>query len=343
MDRSGDPSFVDSTSPHRPAPPLALSEFLARSAPFANYTYGYDGPGESTSTPELATFRTEEDPTLTPANRVVSGPPAQAYYGRVAMAETQSAPAQGAAAEPQIRPTLPLSSSDWLATRQQLLPSRNQGKKADWIRGWSESVDAHGMDTYCACSEPVDGPRRGKGRKIELTEGVRSILQSAASSSKTAVSSDEAIDVCRNCSRHPDVPADSDAGRPAADNKSKSPLSQSFGKKVYELLKRVKPNRMSSAHKRDAEIRQMTRPNSQPRWLSAQRLAASTPTTPRPVEKSRSMDIFPGRRPAQAVITPSSDSFSDSDAPRGGVAVSKSMSRLQRAAALLQRTPRPSE
>lgn len=334
MDRSAADisSFMDSTSPHRPVPPLALSEFIAQS-PFSNYSYGHDGPGAPASTPEMASFRAEEEPTAAP------GQQPQAYFDIVAAPNTQSA-AQRSADGTQTRSSALISNSEWLATRQQLLPSRNQGKKADWIRGWSEGVGAHGTETYCACSEPVDGPRRLKGKRSDIT-GVKMILQSVASASRTEVGSDVAVDICRNCSRIPPSSADSDANRVAADTKQKSPLSQGFGK-VYDLIRRVKPNRMSSAHKRDAEIRQMTRPNSQPRWLSAQRLAASTPTPPA-VEKSRSMDVFPSRRPTQAPITPSPDSYSDSDAPRGGAAVSKSMSRLQRAAALLQRTPRPSE
>ncbi|KAK4181660.1 hypothetical protein QBC36DRAFT_67054 [Triangularia setosa] len=342
MDRSGEFSFGGST-PHRPTPPLALSEFI-RATPYSDdYSYIYDAP---TSSPDMvkAGFTNQEQRSLgsqvfqiqtdqqdaagdspvdstTRTNRTARTVPVQTQEHRDLHPNSQEA-----------------SNSDWLSTRQQLLPSRNQGKKADWIRGWSEGV---GMaETYCVCSEIMDGDRGEKGSKKEAAEGNKCRVQGSG----PAIKGDarlEAEDICRNCSRPPSPPPEEDGSTRAGSENSKSPPGLGFGKKVTDLLRRVKPNKMSSAHKRDAEIRELTRPNSQPKWLSNQRLT-STPTS-RPAQKSLSMDIFPGRRPtAQAVIAPPSDSsLTDSSAaprPRPG----RMSSRLQRAAALLQRS-KPNE
>jgi hypothetical protein len=279
---------------------------------------------------------------------------------------------------------LPSSSSgspaptDWLATRQQLLPRRNQGKKADWIRGWSEAVSIHGTETYCACSEVVDINRGRKPKTSDLAGNVRAILRRTGSpSTNTAPVTPVEPEVCRYCSRPTSPPPSTDAASLASERQA-SLSGRSLGKRVTEFLMRVKPQHSrsrsqskSGAHKRgDAEIRNLAWPEGdrQPRWATTgagqKRLLVRPPSQPvaspapattgggggTPVpNKSQSMEIFPGhnrgRSRAIRTSTPSSSSdLSDSDGalPRAGLA--RSMSRLQRAAALLQRaTSRPKD
>ncbi|KAK0748233.1 hypothetical protein B0T21DRAFT_18961 [Apiosordaria backusii] len=346
MDRSGEFSFGSSTTPHRPTPPLALSEFIARATPYSDdYTYIYDAP---TSSPEMvkAGFTNQEQRSLGSQVFQIQTDQQDGACDSPIDSTTRTAPtAKSAPAQTQEQRSLPpsppeVSNSDWLSTRQQLLPSRNQGKKADWIRGWSEGV---GMaETYCVCSEIMDGASAERGRKKEATDGSKGKVRRPGSVAKGDARL-EVEDLCRNCSRPPSPPPEEDGSTRAGSESGKIRPGLGFGRKVTDLLRRVKPNRMSSAHKRDAEIRELTRPNSQPKWLSNQRLV-STPTTPRPAQKSLSMDIFPGRRPTtQAAIAPSSDSsLTDSSAPPRP-APGKMSSRLQRAAALLQRSSRPNE
>ncbi|KAG7293083.1 hypothetical protein NEMBOFW57_003129 [Staphylotrichum longicolle] len=270
--------------------------------------------------------------------------------------------------------------TDWLATRQQLLPRRNQGKKADWIRGWSQAVSNHGEEAYCACSETVENQTRGrKGRTSDIAGNVRAILQRTSSptfnsnnnNKATATTATPEPEVCRNCSRPPSPPEGTSAT--SANQTSERPLSlgaRSFGKRVSELLMRVRPSlpgRSKSAHKRDAEIRKMAWPEDcQPHWATTGQgqkrflvrppsHPVSAPTAPVTVQKSQSMDYFGTRSHSRgrisagggvggaAVLGPSSselDGVTDSDAPRPRLA--RSMSRLQRAAALLHRaTSRP--
>ncbi|KAK3995356.1 hypothetical protein QBC44DRAFT_234065 [Cladorrhinum sp. PSN332] len=320
MYRSVEPSSPGTTAPHRHAPPVALSDFIARTTPFTEYTNLYDGPASS---PEAT--RTEANG----QSMQISGQDAP---------QGQNTDINGASTPPEAQESSTRNdgwSSEWLATRSQLMPSRHQGKKADWIRGWSEAVVIHGTETYCCCSETLDANQGGgKGKKNDITGAVRFMRLGSGSTVKEA-SSVETINICPNCSRPPSPPLSTVASA-TSEEKTASRQSQSFGKKVTELLKRVK--RSHSANRRDAEIRELTRPNSQPRWLSAQRLAAAHQQT---VQKSQSMDILRNRN-AQAIATPSSDSeLSDSDAPPGRRAMAKSKSRLRRAAALLQRTTRP--
>ncbi|KAK4230551.1 hypothetical protein QBC38DRAFT_356801 [Podospora fimiseda] len=320
MYRSVETSSPGTTAPHRPAPPVALSDFIARTTPFTEYTNFYDGPASS---PEAT--RTETN--------------------GLSMQMTGQHVQQGQKTEPTGTPTPPEAqelpsrndgwSSEWLATRSQLMPSRHQGKKADWVRGWSEAVVVHGTETYCCCSETLDANQGGKSKRNDITGAVRFIRLGANPTPTKEASSDETINICPNCSRPPSPPLSPLPSAPSEDN-TPARQSQSFGKKVTDLLKRVKQSH--SANKRDAEIRELTRPNSQPRWLSAQRLAAAHQQT---VQKSQSMDILRNRN-NRAIATPSSDSdSSDPDAPPGRQAMAKSKSRLRRAAALLQRTARP--
>ncbi|KAK4672900.1 hypothetical protein QC763_107104 [Podospora pseudopauciseta] len=343
MDRSGEFSFGGSTTPHRPTPPLALSEFI-RATPYSDdYSYVYDAPASNPDIVKVG-FTSQEQKSLGSQVFQVQADQQDGACESPVDSTTRTAPtARTAPAQTQEQRNTPptpqeTSNPDWLSTRQQLLPSRNQGKKADWIRGWSEGV---GMaETYCQCSEIMEVDGGEKGRKKEAAERNKSKAQGFGPT-PNGDARQEAEDVCRNCSRPPSPPPEEDGSRAGSENSKMRP-GLGFGKKVTDLLRRVKPNRMGSAHKRDAEIRELTRPKSQPKWLSNQRLV-STPT-PRPTQKSLSMDIFPGRRPTAqaAVITPPSDSsLTDSSAaprPTPG----RISSRLARAAALLQRS-KPNE
>ncbi|KAK4162163.1 hypothetical protein QBC43DRAFT_88750 [Cladorrhinum sp. PSN259] len=318
MYRSVETSSPGTTAPHRPAPPVALSDFIARTTPFSEYTNPYDGPASS---PEVTKTEVNGQPMQIPERNAPQGQDLDVNRTSTSP-EAQEIPSRNDG-----------WSSDWLATRSQLMPSRNQGKKADWIRGWSDAVLVHGTETYCCCSETLDANQGGKSKKNDTTGAVRFIRLGSGSTTKEA-SSVESINICRNCSRPSSPPLSTVVS--ATNEKTPERQSQSFGKKVTDLLKRVKRSR--SANRRDAEIREIIRPNSQPRWLSAQRLAASTQQT---VQKSQSMDILRNRN-ARAIATPTSDSeLSDSDVPPGRRAMAKSKSRLSRAAALLQRTTRP--
>ena len=357
MDLSSNASPRSLPTPQSPAP-LALSEFMAQTTPCSDTTNPSDKPDKPVLPQDGASPGAVEEPLQTPAQdepQVETPPPLDESPHRSSTQEESPPPA------------------DWLATRQQLLPRRNQGKKADWIRGWSQAVSNHGEEAYCACSETVENQTRGrKGRTSDIAGNVRAILQRTNSptfnsnnKSATTAATPEP-EVCRNCSRPPSPPEG--ASPSSANPASERPLSlgaRSFGKRVSELLMRVRPlrpGRSKSAHKRDAEIRKMAWPEEcQPRWATTGQgqkrflvrppsHPVSAPTAPLTVQKSQSMDYFGTRSHSRgrisagggvggaAVLGPSSselDGATDSDAPRPGLA--RSMSRLQRAAAMLQR------
>ena len=275
--------------------------------------------------------------------------------------------------------------TDWLATRQQLLPRRNQGRKADWIRGWSQAVSDHGETAYCACSETVEAGNRGrKGRTSDIAGNVRAILQRTTSpthtkstpaittTTTTTIPATPEPEICPNCSRPPSPP-ETPSPTLGSHLSSARPLShggRTLAKRVGELFARVRRGRSSSsAHKRDAEIRRLAWPvECQPRWATTGQgqkrflvrppsQPVSAPTAPGGgggAHKAQSMDYFAagggarshsrGRISAGGVggggahMRPSSsemDGGSDSEAVPPGLA--RSMSRLRRAAALLQR------
>ncbi|KAK4240040.1 hypothetical protein C8A03DRAFT_42415 [Achaetomium macrosporum] len=346
MDRSGNASPLSVPTPQSPPAPLALSEFMAQTAPFSDTTNPSDTPPfpPGGSKPEVV----EEPSRVSEQDK-----PPQSQTP-----EQQQSPAL------QAPPRTPDSSpppADWLATRQQLLPRRNQGKKADWIRGWSQAVSMHGEETYCACSETVESNRGRKGKASDLAGNVRAILQRAGSPSnnnKPAAPCEP--EVCRNCSRPASPPPST--GTSLAGEKYGLAGGRSFSKRVSELLMRVRSPRPSSwrsksEHKRGdsaggGKIAWLPE-ECQPRWATTgqgqKRFLVRPPSQPvpapamAPAHKARSMDIFPGhaRRRSNPYNTPSSET-SDSDAPRPGL--SRSTSRLQRAAALLQRaTSRPKD
>ncbi|AEO70346.1 uncharacterized protein THITE_2121655 [Thermothielavioides terrestris NRRL 8126] len=323
MERSGNASPLSVPAPCSPPAPLALSESMAQTTPCSDTTHSSVRPALYSDSPKPQVVERENpDP---PQDE----PQAQ---GQAPARQRQQQPPQAPEEAPEVpapprSPQCTSSPTDWLATRQQLLPRRNQGNKADWIRGWSEAVGMHGTETYCACSETVETSRGRKGKTADLAGNIRAILQRTTSPSNSK----------------PATPSEPEGSR-------------GFGKRVSELLMRVRPSlhgQRKNAHKRDAEIRKMAWPvEYQPRWATTgqghKRLLVRPPsqplpaTSPAPVQKSQSMDLFPGRTRGRIDTGSISSDTSDSGAPRGGL--SRSMSRLQRAAALLQRaTTRPKD
>ncbi|GAB1310386.1 hypothetical protein MFIFM68171_00596 [Madurella fahalii] len=301
MDRSGDAMLSNGHAPHSPAAPLALSDLMAR-IPCSDHAC--DGPALS--------------PGIEKAESV--GEPARAQQPPEEAKRPPSNPGQDAA---------PV---DWLATRSQLLPRRNQGNRADWVRGWSEAVGVHGEETYCACSETVAGNKVWKGRTSGLASNVRAIL--AGPANKPTASSEP--DLCRNCSRPPSS-LPSTATSPASEH-SGLQRGQSFSRKLNSFFMRVKSRHSRSGHGGSAEFHNILWPeNYQPKWATGQRRFLVRPPSQ---QKSHSMDIFPGHNRNHINAT-SSGSSSDSDALRAASGLSRSMTRLKRAAALLQRSNTP--
>lgn len=344
------------TTPQSPAP-LALSEYMAQATPCSDTTHPSEKPALSTDVKEQEVVE-EPNQALVPDTPRTSTPQLQ----------------------PEEKPSPPPSHqegdipADWLATRQQLLPRRAQGKRADWIRGWSQAVSNHGDEAYCACSETMESShnRGRKSKSMDLAGNVRAILQRTSSPSspiKSPATDSSEPEVCRNCNRPPS-PGPSTAADSAStlSEKSHAYRTRNLGKRLSNLLTRVRPLRSkSTARKCEHAVLNMTwNEEYQPQWATTgqgeKRLLVRPPSQPvsAPVggtmPKSREgRDFFGGIRNshsrgriptnAPADAGPSSsglEGVTDSDAPRGGM--SRSPSRLQRAAALLQRaTGRPKD
>ncbi|KAK3300337.1 uncharacterized protein B0H64DRAFT_448510 [Chaetomium fimeti] len=286
MDLSSNASPRSLPTPQSPAP-LALSEFMAQATPCSDTTnppsdkpelsQDISSPVRAVAEPKPASVR-EEPRTVTPQR-----PPAPE---EAQIQETRPPPTRDDTTPP---PT------DWLATRQQLLPRRNQGKKADWIRGWSQAVSSYGEETYCACSETIEHHGANRGRKAktsaQLADNVRAILQRTASPSSTkSKPTTPEPEVCRLCSRPPSTTAgNGSSGWGGSTGLLHSPGTGRGllpGKRFFsELLLRVRrPSSSSSprsksaaaaataaaSHKRDAEIRNLAAwpEDCQPRWAT---------------------------------------------------------------------------
>ena len=353
MDVSSNTSPRSLQTPQSPAP-LALSEFMAQTTPCSDTTSPSDKPP---SPRDGSRLKPGEEPKQTAAP---SEPQAT-----IPTQQSEDTPPPPLAQHDSPPPT------DWLATRQQLLPRRNQGRKADWIRGWSQAVSDHGEATYCACSETVEAGNRGrKGRTSDIAGNVRAILQRTTTpthnkpATATTTPATPESEVCPNCSRPPSPPepASPSIGSNLSSSRPLSRGGRSLAKRVGELFARVRHGRSSSAHKRDAEIRRLAWPEEcQPRWATTGQgqkrflvrppsQPVSAPTAPVAAHKSQSMDYFATRSHSRGRISaggvggsggalrPSSselDEVTDSGAVPPGLA--RSMSRLRRAAALLQR------
>jgi hypothetical protein len=358
MDHSSNTS--PRTTPQSPAP-LALSEYMAQATPCSDTTHPSEKPPLSTDVKEPEAV---EEPKPAP---VLDAP-------QLDTPQTTTRQQQPEEKQPQPPHQEGDTPDDWLATRQQLLPRRTQGKRADWIRGWSQAVSSHGDEAYCACSETIESIH-GRGRKsksMDLAGNVRAILHrtsSPSSPTKSPATDSADPEVCRNCNR-PTYPPPNTAAETAStlSEKSHSHRTRNLGKRLSNLFTRVRPSRSkSTTRKREQAIRNMTwNEEYQPQWATTgqgeKRLLVRPPSQPvsAPVggtmPKSREgRDFFGGIRNshsrgriptnAAADAGPSSsglEGITDSDAPRGGM--SRSLSRLQRAAALLQRaTGRPKD
>ncbi|KAL2154858.1 hypothetical protein VTH82DRAFT_3534 [Thermothelomyces myriococcoides] len=235
--------------------PLALSDFIAQVVPCSEATGSTDEPAMSRSA--MRPSGSADEPKRAPAQDETRVKTPQQPPHEIRPQETQTPPPTQEEDSPP--PT------DWLATRQQLLPRRNQGKKADWIRGWSQAVSSHGDETYCACSESIEnGMANHRGRKaktsIQLADNVRAILQRASSPSSSGKSKpaaapptpETAREVCPYCSRPPSPPPSSTAGaRGNSSSRASSMLhspgnaARAISKRFGELLMRMR--RLSSS------------------------------------------------------------------------------------------------
>ncbi|KAK3362228.1 hypothetical protein B0T25DRAFT_561312 [Lasiosphaeria hispida] len=255
MDRSRDASFFAGSSPPSPTPPLALSDLLAQK-PFPPYTYIYDRPVTS---PKETTFAEADGNPGESDGLVGSDHEIQPQHQRnIPAAATDQEELIVRAVQPPAFST----PTDWLATRSQLRPSRNQGNKADWIRGWSEAVSQHGDNTYCACSNSLsvkDLSWTIKGGEIK--GGVRAILRgkkptaSTPSSNIKPISSASEPDICCICSRLPSPPA---TPTPSLKGDKMEPQKKyGLGRTINGLFRRAKavPGRRKDSHERGVDER----------------------------------------------------------------------------------------
>ncbi|KAL2165203.1 hypothetical protein VTH06DRAFT_499 [Thermothelomyces fergusii] len=404
MDISSHASPRSFPVPQHPAP-LALSDFLAQAVPRSDATGPTDEPAMSRSATRPS--GSADEPRQVPArDRPRVKTPQQPPHEKRLQQEKRAPPS--AQEEDSPPPT------DWLATRQQLLPRRNQGKKADWIRGWSQAVSSHGDETYCACSESVEnGAASHRGRKpnktsVQLADNVRAILQRAGSPSSpngnsklAAPPAPEPREVCPYCSRPPSPPPPP-PGRAGSKLHSPGSAARAIGKRFSRLLARVCRSSSSPyasesaaataarkgrnrgiygsgsskssssggdnvvwpencqppwATTRPGQSRRLARPASQPLptpvGLGTRQKSSRGPSARRPLSWGR---MWPdgstrgagARRRFKVPLSPSPSSSSSSLSDLVGVVdskgdparhgLSRSASRLQRAAALLQRT-----
>jgi len=189
--------------PPTPSPPVTLSDLLAQ-RPFPSpYSPTCERPVTS---PDTTLGAADEHSILV----VASGDGTQVSPGqqdrRDPLAQDNMSSQTGTT--PPTRPVA--SSSDWLAKRNQLRPSRNQGSKGDWIRGWSEDVGVYGTETYCGCSESsFVGDQTLVVKGGEIKSGVRGIWLGRKQPSNSALNGIQHPSrilnaaMCRNCSRAP--------------------------------------------------------------------------------------------------------------------------------------------
>ncbi|KAL2184258.1 hypothetical protein L209DRAFT_781845 [Thermothelomyces heterothallicus CBS 203.75] len=286
MDISSRASPRSLPNPRNPEP-LALSDFVAQTTPCSDATGPTDEPAMSRSATRPSGPADEPKQAPVRDERRVKTP--QQPPHEIRPQETQ---APSSAQEEDSPPP-----TDWLATRQQLLPRRSQGKKADWIRGWSQAVSSHGDETYCACSESIEnGAANHRGRKaktsVQLADNVRAILQRAGSPSSNSKSKlatppiPEPREVCPYCSRPPSPPPSSTAGgrgnsSSRASSKLHSPGSaaRAVGKRFSQLLMRV-------------------------RWLSSSPRASKSATAAAAARNARNPGISCSRSSSDNVVWP---------------------------------------
>jgi hypothetical protein len=227
MDQSPDTSPPTQLLQQSPVP-LALSEYIARAAPCSDTTVS-DKPVVDikeqyvvAQEPEKATIQDQPGSSSPNPQPDEKSPP----------------PLPNVDTEP------PPPPADWLAIRQQLLPRKNQGKKADWIRGWSHAVSMHGDSAYCACSETLEHAYRvgRKSRSSDIAGNMRSIFQRAASPSSSNKNSRPApeLEICPNCSRPSSPPPSPSAIVSFGSDKAYSFSARSITKRFSDLMVRVR-------------------------------------------------------------------------------------------------------
>lgn len=183
------------SSPASPFPPLALSDFLSQQ-PFSSYDDDDDrvdiGPDTPPARDDTVSSRRSLSAKKPPhANPELLPPKSLATH------QEKAIPSQ---------PYDPLT-VNWQSKRSQLLPSKNIGKKGDWIRSWSEAVGVYGAAAYCACSEPCSTTRTGDR---EFKSRIRNILQRKTLSKQREQQDTPSVEtepsLCHHCSR-PSSPA----------------------------------------------------------------------------------------------------------------------------------------
>ncbi|CCC11591.1 hypothetical protein SMACR_04576 [Sordaria macrospora] len=377
-----------------PAAPLALSDFILQ-RPLSPYSFAYDGQAaaspddtlaegeQQSSQPQLLgeTSRTRSAATV-PMAKLGSDSPAK-YPGLSTVSIGAPSPDQEAARKEEgtleslstatpLESPPPVTAQNWLATRQQIIPGRNV-KKADWIRGWSESVVNLGNTTYCCCSEHLLVRGRGwKGKGGDLSSGVRAILPVTRSFSGGL---DTTANTCRNCHRPASpTPATGDFGPlnvEEPEEKVRQSTRAEFTRRLSGLLRRVIPSRSDSDRQASPKSQKHSDRNSNARSTPVsgaygnrqQRPAApqSKPSrlsgfsaimskeTPHPHSQPKMQTNSWPTTPRQPAVlngtraghnqlqSESDDDSSDSDDPRGKIGLKVSYARLQRAAKLLER------
>ncbi|KAK3394140.1 hypothetical protein B0H63DRAFT_37755 [Podospora didyma] len=389
MNHAGEEGLDDAASVgHRPSP--VSSRHTPPAPPLALYDYlqVFDGPRPLASPGSTFNELDEQSNRATPGDDSCRKPQQtealRQYYSRPKQqyADDSISAAQVKETEGGVTPLSSqqkLDSSlsadyDWQATRSQLLPSRNHGKKADWIRGWSEAVGEHGQATYCACSETtVSGTHGGGGvvvgaqgthPSVTKVGGMRGILLKGTASTAhkplpPAVPHE--VTACRNCSRLPSPPPSVTTSAACArmeESESSSRHGRGLGKKMGNLLRRVRPGWKSSNQKNDGEksrtqgIAEAKRQPVFPAPGNGHQRSSTAPVSSMPPRNLNGLSFTPnaasahlgaaqGREALPWSLTQYDDT-SNSDNPRDE-ALTKRMGRLQRAALLLQRSGRANE
>jgi len=361
MDRPREASLFGGSVPPSPTPPLALSDLLAQ-RPFPAYTPPY---GRYVVTPDAVDAPDDQFVQVVASGNETQASPEpqerQEVLNSVAGPDPDTEPAPAA--------QVPASTTDWQAKRNQLRPSKNQGSKADWIRGWSEGVSAHGCETYCACSEPSSiGEQTFASKGSDIKSGVRAILRvkrsvsSNTNGSALPVTNVSMAGVCPHCSRMNSPP--NSASTSLKDQKIEFHTKGNLAKKLNNLLQRAKPGKRKDNHDTGSYFtlgggKEGTTPETH---------ASGTPYYPygpggsiygkvskpdsrtiralaRGGEKVATLNVSLDEKlvnagqPGQRDSTNGSLNYSDdSDRPHGGDGISKSKARLRRAEELLQKS-----
>lgn len=362
MDRPREASLFGGSLTPSPTPPLALSDLLAQKS-FPTFTPPY--------THYLVTQDAADAPDDHSVQVVANGNETQASPE---LQELQDVARPASAPELEMHePPLeqvPSPVTDWQAKRHQLRPSRHQGSKADWIRGWSEGVGAHGCETYCACSESsslVDQgfisiePRDKSGMRAMLR--VRRVMSSSTIKVALPTSGTSAPRLCSHCGRMTSPP--NSAPSSLKDEEREIQPRGRLARKLSGLFQRAlpswrkdgySPKLFSTATIQGAGPRQLvqtsgvdikTNTTLNRLWLrdaqgtEAGRFAGDSK---QPIlNLGPNTNLVNGRGTVRRASSDESQSDSDdSKKPRAEAAIAKRQARLRRAEKLLQKSAMPS-